>query len=105
MVFYAVGESFRVAYTHENRDLDVTLRKASDPSWYVATDDPLQAVIRKHYKLASTSLREAYEKASEKGGDFRHRNWFRSDATLKAVRLHLEQLWGIVGDSPEQYLF
>jgi hypothetical protein len=104
MVFYAVGESFRVAYAHLGRDLNAGLRKASDPNWYIEPDtDPVKSAIRKHCKLVFASLKNAYGQASREQ-DFRHRNWFRSEMTLKAIRLQLETLWGIVSDGAEQYM-
>ncbi len=104
MVFYAVGESFRVIYGRLQKDLEATLRRMSDPSWYTDPEsNPLKALIRRHSTLAFTSLRNAYGQASRET-DFRHRNWFRLESSLKAIRSQLENLWPIVSDTAEKYV-
>ena len=48
MLFYAVGESIRVAYSHSQKDLKVALRKAADPAWHTSPEEgPLKSVVRR----------------------------------------------------------
>jgi hypothetical protein len=104
MVYYGVGESFRVVYSRLQKELDPSLRKMCDPSWYTEPDDnPIKAVLRRHSNLVFTSLKNAYAQASNEA-DFRHRNWFRLESTLKSVRSQLENLWPIISDTADKYV-
>lgn len=103
MIFFAVGESLRVIHSHMGRSLEITLQKLGDPAWFLnAEDHRTKATIRRHCKLAFSSLKAAYENAKKDPG-FRHRNWFRLQSTLEAAHTQLENLWPIISESSELY--
>jgi hypothetical protein len=107
MVFFAIGESLRVIYGHAERPVTAALHKLCDPKWYTEPETHhFKAVTRAHCKLAFKAMKDSYarEQAS-KGEDFRHRNWFRSDETLRAIATQLEELYQVIGDSTERYVF
>jgi AIPR protein len=104
MVFFAVGESMRQAYKHQNQDFDFALGRFADPNWYLEPEtDPHKAVVRRHCKLAFNALKNAYGESS-KSEQFRHRNWFRDQLTLASVHKQLESLWDVVSENADDYV-
>jgi hypothetical protein len=104
MFFYAFGESLRISYRNQSLDLDTALRGLCNPAWLREDESgPTKRVIARHCKVAFKSLIDAYKEASKEQG-FKHRNWFRSDATLKATTDHAESSWSLLSDHAEEYL-
>jgi hypothetical protein len=104
MFFYAFGESLRISYRSQSFDLNTALRGLCNPAWLKEVENgPTKRVIARHSKVALKSLIDAYKEASKEQG-FKHRNWFRSEATLKAIADHAESSWSLLSDHAEEYL-
>jgi hypothetical protein len=104
MFFYAFGESLRISYRSQALDLDTALRGLCNPAWLKEGENgPIKKVIARHSKVAFKSLIDAYKEASKVQG-FKHRNWFRSEATLKAIADYSESSWSLLSDHAEEYL-
>jgi len=105
MFFYALGQSLRTAYAGQEPALDTTLCSLSNPSWIKQPEDgPVKKIITRHCKLAFKSLSDAYKEASRDPA-FKHRNWFRAQATLAAVTEHMASSWTLLSDHATDYIF
>ncbi len=88
-VYFAVGELLRQVYARTGKPLEDDLRFLANPNkWMNSPSNPIKAAVKEVFELASTALEQSYRKASG-DTDFKHRNWFRSEDTLKAVKEEL----------------
>lgn len=89
MVYFAVGELLRMIYLAKSRDLDADLYYLSNPNkWINHPNHPVKAAITELFDMCSTAMEQTYGSAAKQDG-FKHRNWFRSTATLDDVRREL----------------
>jgi hypothetical protein len=105
LVFWALGESLRVVYKNENDVLYEEIRKLANPAWLDPKDAKgahYRSVVENHFKLVGRTLKKVYSQ-SESNGPFSHRNWFRSQTTLSAIRSELESFSDFTSQLPEQY--
>jgi hypothetical protein len=85
-VYFAVGELLRQVYARAGKSLEDDLRFLANPNkWMNSPSSPIKAAVKEVFDLASTALEQSYKKASG-DPDFKHRNWFRSEDTLRSVR-------------------
>lgn len=104
MFFYALGESLRISYSSQALALDDALRGMSNPSWIKQpAEGPVKKVLGRHCKLAFKSLSDSYKEAS-KDPAFKHRNWFRTQATLASITEHMGSSWTLLSDHGEDYV-
>lgn len=90
LVYYAVGELLRIIYQAKDRNLTDDLQYLGNPNKWI--NKPKHATlegISEIFVLAMTALDKAYRKAS-KMPEFKHRNWFRSDDTMKDIKEELQ---------------
>jgi hypothetical protein len=92
MVYFTVGELLRLAYKNAPGELDEDLRRLSRPQWLDEEAGPPMSCLDELYGIAASALRQTYEADSRTTDDFRHRNWFRSDATLTSIRGTIETI-------------
>ena len=85
IVYYTVGELLRLSYRSSLEDLDSDIRKLSKPQWLDEEENQPKICLAELFAIAKEALRRTYD-ASAKAENFRHRNWFRSDSTLKDIR-------------------
>lgn len=89
LIYFAVGELFRALYAKMSTPLEPDLRRLYKPnSWMDGTNSLVLDVIGRVFDIAESVLIQSYElRALDKDGkedpNFRHRNWFRSDQTLR----------------------
>ena len=105
LVFWTVGESMRVVYKDEDEDLNNDIRKLANPFWLDDRDqkgEHYRATIERHFKLAAKVIKKVYAQA-EATEPFSHRNWFRYEATLKAIRAELESFSEFTSELDVQY--
>ncbi|HVB55640.1 MAG TPA: AIPR family protein [Candidatus Acidoferrales bacterium] len=92
MVYYAVGQLLRLVYDVRQKDLDVDIRRLGKPNdWIDSTKNHARVALSELFRLAATAINKVYAHSS-KQPDFRHRNWFRSEATLKDINSELESI-------------
>ena len=108
MLFFAVGESLRTIYSLHTGEpqLIADLRFLSDPHWLTGKDsksEKIRATIERHYVMAIEALKKAYNGA-QRGTDFTHRNWFRSDGTLVDIRNELKSFSFLVKQNWRDYI-
>jgi hypothetical protein len=104
MFYYAFGESMRIAYQSQGMDLSAALRTLSSPGWLKQdADGPAKKVLTRHCKIAFKSMIDAYREAS-KDPAFKHRNWFRSQATLNSITEQINGSWTLLADHAEEYM-
>lgn len=87
MVYYGVGELFRMIYAEGGSNLDADLRKLARPKW-TERDGLEKTALLEVTRLAFSGLTKAYETAS-RDTDFRHRNWFRDREYLEGIKSDL----------------
>ena len=105
LVFWAVGESLRVIYGNTSAKLTEDLRRLANPFWLDDKDqkgEHFRATIERHFRLGTEVLKKAYAQA-EKVEGFSHRNWFRSESTLKATHAELESFSVLTSQLSDQY--
>ena len=85
MVYYAVGELLRLSYRNQSGEMDDDLRRLSKPQWLDEPDNNVRASLTELYTIATSALRQTYDNDA-RSETFRHRNWFRSEGTLKQVQ-------------------
>jgi len=104
MFFYALGESMRIAYRSQGMDLPTALRMLSNPAWLKQDGDgPTRKALARHCRVAFKSMIDAYREAS-KDTAFKHRNWFRSQATLSSITEQINGSWTLLADHAEEYI-
>ncbi len=86
MVYYTVGELLRLSYKGNPEQIDDDLRRLSKPQWLDESDNYSRLCLIELYGIATSALRQTYEIDARTTENFRHRNWFRSDATLGQIR-------------------
>jgi hypothetical protein len=107
MVYFAVGESIRMVYRHQGRDMVADLMHLADPRWKEGSETKYEhqrAVTKAHTEAAFQAMKKAYENA-RKLENFAHRNWFRDDSTLNDIRSELESFVVFMAQMPEKYMF
>ena len=104
MFYYAFGESMRIAYRSQGVDLPTALQTLSNPAWLKEdADGPAKKVLTRHCRIAFKSMIDSYREAS-KDLAFKHRNWFRSPATLSSITEHINGSWTLLADHAVEYL-
>jgi hypothetical protein len=106
LVFWAVGESLRITY-RDGAALDHDIRKLADPFWLNEQDkkgEHYRITVESHFKLAAKVMKKAYEQA-EGRETFSHRNWFRDESTLTAIRRELESFSDFTSQLSDQFRF
>jgi hypothetical protein len=93
MVFYALGETFRLQYKRRGVDLAEDLRRLAKPDW-LDLSGPTKDRIEKYTRIACQALIDAYGDAAKADG-FVPRNWFRKDESLHAIGHACERLIGM----------
>jgi hypothetical protein len=91
IVYYTVGDLLRLSYKSEEELLDNDIRKLARPLWLDQPENPAKACLSELFEIAKVSLIRTYE-GSAKAENFRHRNWFRSEATLTDIRNTLSSI-------------
>jgi hypothetical protein len=90
IVYFAVGQLFRLIYKSLGADLEADLRRLYKPNdWMDTATNYTKQSLAEIFKLACIAVNKAYAQAA-KLGDFRHRNWFRDLGTLKDIESELE---------------
>jgi hypothetical protein len=84
MVFYGVAELLRTAYA-DHEALDADLRRLKNPKWIDENEHPAQTCLLELFKIACSVMKQTYD-AAAKAENFRHRNWFRSESTLRDLK-------------------
>jgi hypothetical protein len=86
MVYYTVGELLRLGYKEQEDALDEDLRRLSKPQWLDASDNESKDCLAELYNMATSALRQTYDIDARATENFRHRNWFRSESTLRQIQ-------------------
>jgi hypothetical protein len=63
----------------------------------------IQKAIFRQARFAMQSMKQAYEESTSMGAS--HRNWFRSPATLEAIKNRINDSWIIVEEHAGDYRF
>jgi hypothetical protein len=104
MFYFGLGEVVRKAYeSAEGRDKS-DLRRLSHASWI--EDGPggaNQKVISRLSRMAFQVLRQAYDESAKTGAS--HRNWFRSQGTLRLITAKVADSWELVAEHADDYRF
>ncbi|HZL26846.1 MAG TPA: AIPR family protein [Acidobacteriaceae bacterium] len=91
LVYFAVGELERLAYAAQEWQLETDLSKLARPNdWLAADDTPQRIALSKAFDIASKVLIQQYEQRKKNEPNFKHRNWFRDQDTLKSIKSGLE---------------
>ncbi|MGD0868740.1 MAG: AIPR family protein [Bryobacteraceae bacterium] len=104
MFFYALGEALRTCYGDKGT-LRMDLRRLSSPAWIAdGPDGKVQKVIERLSRLTFKALKEAYNSASSSGGgNFTHRNWFRSQTSLQIISDKVADSWTLLSEYADDY--
>lgn len=84
LVFFTVGEWLRKRYELEKADLKTEIARLAKPKWLDDQGDRVTQIIGRYTCLACETLVKVYRSA-KKSATFAHRNWFRSQDTLKEI--------------------
>lgn len=104
MVFFGVGEVMRQVHGHSEELLNPSLEMLASPGWYLEQETHrYKATLRRHCKLAFAALKNSYGEANARGST--HRNWFRDRLTLASIRKQVGNLWSVVSEDADNYLF
>ena len=104
MFYFALGEVLRKAYDSVEGQLKGDLRRLSHPSWTGdGPEGPNQKVIFQSARMAFLVLRQAYDESTKTGAS--HRNWFRSQTTLKILASKVADYWDLVSSHAADYRF
>lgn len=106
LVFWTVGESMRLNYGNDD-ELDKDIRRLVNPFWLNDQDSKGQhfrAIVENNFKLAAKVIKKVYDQAKSTE-PFSHRNWFRSDSTLIAIRAELQSFSDFTAQLGDQYRF
>ena len=107
LVFWTVGESLRVVYGAELVKIANDIRRLANPFWLDESDHKgvhYRETVEKHFKLAAKVIKKVYAQA-DTTESFSHRNWFRDESTLKAIRAELESFSDFTSELLDQYTF
>lgn len=105
MFYYGLGQSIRVFYQNTDVDADTALTSLSNPAWLrEAEEGSVGTVLKRYCKVAFRALTASYKEASSRP-EFAHRNWFRSQSTLKTITERIFDDWSLVSEHAEEYLF
>jgi hypothetical protein len=95
LVYFAVGAFLRMAYEGANRNLDEDLRYLGNPNkWMHKAESAPKVALAEIFDLACTAMNEAYDKES-RTAEFKHRNWYRTQATLVDIQNSLKFVFKI----------
>lgn len=87
LIFFAVGELQRRAYSKEELDLSHDLAKLSKPNdWFPSANAKPKAAFSSAFEIASKILVQQYDANKKKDPSFKHRNWFRDPSTMDDIR-------------------
>jgi len=104
MFYYTLGCVIRKAYENSDDQYQADLRRLSKPAWMnEGPDGTIQKVISRQSRFAMQSMKQVYEENAKTGTS--HRNWFRSPATLEAIKNRLNDSWIIVEEHAADYRF
>lgn len=86
LVYFTVGELYRIAYKCVKQDIDEDLRYMSNANKWMKEnkENYTKKSISEMLGLAMAAMEQAYKTESNKT-DFKHRNWFRNAETLKLI--------------------
>ncbi len=96
MAYFAVAELLRLAYNGESGGMEADLRALSRPQWLDESRGTTKECLADLYTAGSNALMQAYDNAAS-APDFRHRNWFRDEGTLAAVKSIIKLIPGYRG--------
>jgi hypothetical protein len=102
MFYYALGCVIRKAYENLETQYQTDLKKLSRPAWMNDGPDGItQKAISRQSRFAMQCMKQAYEENAKTGAS--HRNWFRSPATLEAIKNRINDSWIIVEEHAADY--
>lgn len=91
LVYFAVAELERQSCKKQNIDLDHDLRKLSKSgSWLPDENSTVHQSLVKAFEISAKVLAQRYDAAKKTSPAFKHRNWFRDQDTLSAIKEGLE---------------
>lgn len=91
LVYFAIGELERLAYSRQNLDLDQDIAKLAKANNWLALDQSAPKVaLAKAFDIATKVLIQQYDQKKNNDPNFKHRNWFRDLDTLKSIASGLE---------------
>lgn len=92
LVYYAVGTVLRAIYGKLGADLTVDLRRLYKPNQWMDNENPSVCQVIDHvYSIATDVAVQSYEIRAEDEESFRHRNWFRSEQTLRDIEKNIDR--------------
>ena len=104
MFYWALGEVLRKAYEGAEDRNKSDLRRLSHTNWMAETSDGrIQKVIARISRVAFQVLRQAYDESAKTGAS--HRNWFRSESTLRLITAKVADSWDLVAEHADDYRF
>lgn len=87
LIFFAVGELQRHAYSTQGPNLDHDLAKLSKPNnWLPDPASKPRFALANCFEIASKILTQQYDAKKKNDPSFKHRNWFRDSSTLDDIR-------------------
>jgi hypothetical protein len=104
MFYFALGEVLRKAYEGAEGCDKSDLRRLSHTNWMgEGPKGKNQKVISRLSRMAFQVLRQAYDESAKTGTS--HRNWFRSQATLRLITAKVADSWELVAEHADEYRF
>jgi hypothetical protein len=92
LIYYVVGALLRAIYEKLGVDLVSDLRRLYKPNQWIDGENPsVVELIKRVYSIATDIAEQCYDLRSEDTENFRHRNWFRSEQTLKDLDRNIER--------------
>lgn len=88
LIFYTVGEIIRQKYKVKKISFEPDLARLAKPRWLEEASG-VTSEIKRYTRLASEVLIKVYRSAA-KSSAFTHRNWFRSQETLKDISREIQ---------------
>jgi hypothetical protein len=107
LYYYALGEAIRRMYGMTERNVDEALIALADPTWLDSAEKKatrLQQAIEQFSEIAFRALKKVYTDAT-RHPNFRHRNWFRSEQTLRELDSQLDDYCSFARQASGGYQF
>ncbi len=90
LIYFAIGELMRESYKRQKLDLDNDIAKLAKPNdWLTEPVKQPTASLSKSFEICSKVLSQQYD-SKKSNSNFKHRNWFRDEATLEDIRKGLD---------------
>jgi hypothetical protein len=87
LIFFAVGELQRHAYSRQGLNLDHDMAKLSKPNnWLGDPSSKPRSALASCFEIASKILTQQSDAKKKNDPSFKHRNWFRDTGTLDDIR-------------------